>query len=155
ALGNPILFLFVGSFLIAEAMSVHGLGARLARALTSRAKSDVGVMIAMSAAAFLISMWTSNAAATAVVLPLALASMKGAARRRQAAVVLSVAWGASMGGLATPVGTPPNLIGMRALADSANSIDFFGWMKLGLPLSLLMQAAVLALLWALFLRSPS
>ena len=72
ALGNPVLYLFVGSFMIAEAISLHGLGARFAEGLSRRARGRLGGLVATSGAAFALSMWTSNAAATAVVLPLAL-----------------------------------------------------------------------------------
>lgn len=145
ALGNPILFLFVGSFMIAEAMRVHGLGERLARALTSRANTRLTALLATSTAAFLLSMWISNAAATAIVLPIAL-SVAAADKPFAAAQVLGVAWGASMGGLCTPVGTPPNLIGMRALVDAGHELTFAGFMAIGTPIGALMLLAMIAVL---------
>lgn len=163
ALGNPILFLFVGSFMIAEAMNQHGLGARFARAMTRGANGRLGAMVATSGAAFLLSMWTSNAAATAVVLPIALHVALGAGkptttrtgdRTYSAAMVLAIAWGASMGGLCTPVGTPPNLIGVRALADRGLPIDFFGWMKVGVPVGVLMLVAMWLVLAVIFRVRP-
>lgn len=144
ALGNPILFLFVGSFMIAEAMNLHGLGGRFAAAMTRGVKGRLGALIATSSAAFLLSMWTSNAATTAVVLPIVLHVARSVGDRRYAAaLVLSVAWGASMGGLGTPVGTPPNLIGLRALAERGHALEFFGWMKIGVPVGL----AMLVVMW--------
>jgi solute carrier family 13 (sodium-dependent dicarboxylate transporter), member 2/3/5 len=155
AMGNPILFLFVGSFMIAEAMNLHGLGARFARAMTRHAKGRLGALIATSGAAFLMSMWMSNAAATAVVLPIALQIARAVNDKRySAATVLSIAWAASMGGIATPVGTPPNLIGMRALSDASMSVDFFSWMKVGLPISCLMLVAMWLVLAAVFRIRP-
>jgi sodium-dependent dicarboxylate transporter 2/3/5 len=147
ALGNPVLFLFVGSFMIAEAMRLHGLGERLAGALARKASGRLSALAATSSAAFLISMWISNAASTAVVLPIALA-LAADDRRFRAAQVLGVAWGASMGGLCTPVGTPPNLIGLRALDALDADVTFAGWMAIGTPIGLVMLAlmgAVLAL----------
>jgi sodium-dependent dicarboxylate transporter 2/3/5 len=151
ALGNPVLFLFVGSFMIAEAMNEHGLGARFARAMTRGASGRLGGMMATSGAAFLLSMWTSNAAATAVVLPIALHMVRSTGDRRfGAAMVLSIAWAASMGGLATPVGTPPNLIGLRALVDRGLGLDFFGWMKVGLPIATVMLVVMWLVLAVVF-----
>jgi solute carrier family 13 (sodium-dependent dicarboxylate transporter), member 2/3/5 len=160
ALGNPILFLFVGSFMIAEAMNMHGLGARFARAMTRGVKGRLGAMIATSSAAFLLSMWTSNSASAAVVLPIALHIAKGAGsgtaadRRYGSAMVLAIAWAASMGGLCTPVGTPPNLIGLRALADHGMPLDFFGWMKIGAPVGIVMLAAMWLVLALVFRVRP-
>lgn len=155
AMGNPILFLFVGSFMIAEAMNLHGLGARFARAMTRRASGRLGALMATSGTAFLMSMWMSNAAATAVVLPIALQIARSVGDRRySAATVLSIAWGASMGGIATPVGTPPNLIGMRALADSGMAIDFLSWMKVGVPIACIMLVVMWLVLALVFRVRP-
>ena len=146
ALGNPILFLFVGSFMLAEAMRGHGLGDRLARVMTRRIRSEVGALVTTSLAAFLLSMWISNAAATAIVLPIALAVAKDAAPRFRAAIVLGVAWSASMGGLCTPVGTPPNLIGVRALAERGVDVSFVGFVAVGGPIGAAMLVAMLVVL---------
>ena len=155
AMGNPILFLFVGSFMIAEAMNIHGLGARFARAMTRHARGRLGAMMATSGAAFLMSMWMSNAAATAVVLPIALQIARAVNDKRySAATVLSIAWGASMGGIATPVGTPPNLIGMRALSDASLHVDFISWMKVGLPIACLMLLSMWLVLAGVFRIRP-
>ena len=161
ALGNPILFLFVGSFMVAEAMTVHGLGARFARATARHAKGRLGSLCAASAATFVMSMWMSNAAATAVVLPIALQIARATKDRRYcAAMVLAIAWGASMGGLCTPVGTPPNLIGMRALQElpeavgGALSFGFVDWMKVATPPALLMLVAMWLVLALVFRIRP-
>lgn len=160
ALGNPILFLFVGSFMVAEAMSVHGLGARFARATARHARGRLGSLCATSGATFLMSMWMSNAAATAVVLPIALQIARATKDRRYAAaMVLAIAWGASMGGLCTPVGTPPNLIGMRAaqeLPESAGllAFGFVDWMKIATPPALLMLVAMWGVLALVFRIRP-
>ncbi len=157
ALGNPILFLFVGSFMLAEAMKVHGLGERWAAALARRARRRVSALVATSFAAFVLSMWMSNAAATAIVLPVALATGAGDdddSRRFRAALVLGVAWAASMGGLCTPVGTPPNLMGMRALAGLGHPISFFDWMMVGMPIGVAMWVAMIVVLLVRFRIHP-
>lgn len=148
--GSPLLFMFVGSFFIAEAMQVHGLGERLARAAGALARSPLALLCALSATAFLLSMLMSNAAATAIVLPIALAASRDADRRSQAALVLAVAWGASMGGIATPVGTPPNLIGVAGLRQRGVDVGFGAWMGVGLPIGLVMLAVMWGVLAAVF-----
>ncbi|MBM4381411.1 MAG: SLC13/DASS family transporter [Deltaproteobacteria bacterium] len=151
ALGNPVLYLFVGSFMIAEAIRLHGLGARFAEGLSRRARGRLGGLLATSGAAFALSMWTSNAAATAVVLPLGLTLAQASGDRRYGAgLVLGVAWGASMGGLCTPVGTPPNLIAVRALADAGHPISFGRWMQVGTPIAVAMLVAMWGVLAVAF-----
>jgi len=146
AFGNPLLFLFVGSFFIAEAMKLHGLGERLARALGRVARGRLGILMALSLAGFVMSLWISNTAATAVTLPIALSVARASGDRRfGAAIVLAVAYGASVGGIGTPVGTPPNLIGIRAMRAAHLELGFLRWMSIGLPIGL----AMLAVLWAI------
>jgi sodium-dependent dicarboxylate transporter 2/3/5 len=147
AFGNPLLFLFVGSFFIAEAIKVHGLGRRLAGELARRARGRLSLLIALSGSTCVLSMWMSNTAATAIALPIAMAA--GAAigdRKLGTALVLGVAWGASVGGLGTPVGTPPNLIGLAALGQAGHHVGFLTWMALCVP----MVAVMMAAMWALF-----
>lgn len=141
AFGHPLLFLFVGSFFLAEAMKCQGLGDRLARAAFRVARTELGVMAALSGAAFVMSMWMSNTAATAVTLPIALAVARASGRPRfGAALVLAIAYGASVGGIGTPVGTPPNLLGLQRLRDLAGTdISFLRWMALGVPLGVVMM----------------
>lgn len=147
AFGNPLLFLFVGSFFLAEAMKVHRLGERIAAAAFRVARTELGVLVTLSAAAFLMSWWMSNTAATAVLLPIAVAVARASARRGfGAALVLAIAYGSSVGGIATPVGTPPNGIGrdhIRALAGV--DLPFERWIAVGAPIG----AAMMLVLWAL------
>jgi sodium-dependent dicarboxylate transporter 2/3/5 len=147
ALGTPLLFLFVGSFFIAEAVKNHGLGARIAQAMTSIARTRGALLAALAVTAFSLSTVMSNAAATAIVLPLALPlALASGDRRFGAAVVLAVAWGASVGGVVTPVGTPPNLIGLASMRAAGHDVSFLGWMRFGLPIGLVMLAAMLLVL---------
>ena len=150
AFGSPLLFMFVGSFFIAEAMAVHGLGERLARFTGARARTPLALLCALSATAFVLSTMMSNAAATAIVLPIALAAGRDTDRTFQAALVLSIAWGASMGGIATPVGTPPNLIGIAGLRQQGIDLGFGTWVGVGLPIGLVMLASMWAVLAAIF-----
>jgi sodium-dependent dicarboxylate transporter 2/3/5 len=149
AFGNPLLFLFVGSFFIAEAMKVHGLGRRLAGRLARMARGRLSLLCALSGSTWLLSMWMSNTAATAVALPIAIAAADATGDRRLGtALVLGVAWGASVGGIATPVGTPPNLIGIGALREVGFDVSFLRWMSLSLPIAAVMLLAMWLLLGA-------
>jgi solute carrier family 13 (sodium-dependent dicarboxylate transporter), member 2/3/5 len=157
AFGTPILFLFVGSFFIAEAMRLHGLGGRLALAMTGRARGRFSLLVLIGMTSFFMSMFMSNAAATAIILPIALSACptdpSAGARRFTSALVLAVAWGASVGGLGTPVGTPPNLYGIRELDARGVHLDFFDWMAIGVPMGLFMMLGLFVVLaWAFGVR---
>lgn len=148
AFGKPQLFLFVGSFFIAEAVRIHGLGARLARAMARIASGQLSLLCAIGFASFCLSMLTSNASATAILLPIALAAARGTSARYQSALVLMVAWAASVGGLGTPVGTPPNLFGIAALRQHGVRLGFLDWMGFGVPIGLCMMVALVLVLSA-------
>ena len=142
AFGSPLLFLFVGSFFVAEAMRIHGLGERLAGAMMNLARGRASLMVVLGVTSFGLSMFMSNAAATAMLLPIAISATAGAERRYQAALVLAVAWGASVGGLGTPVGSPPNLIGIAELQQRGVHLGFGEWMAIGVPMGVVMLAGM-------------
>jgi sodium-dependent dicarboxylate transporter 2/3/5 len=161
AFADPIIFLFIGSFMLAEAMFVHKLDRRLAfTALASRwvgfSGSRLLVMYALVAA--VISMWMSNTATTAMLFPLGLAVLAELGRNRTdagfkqyaMAMMLVTSYGASIGGLATPVGTPPNLIGRRFLGEAGIDVSFASWMMLCVPIVLAMMGFVVV--WLLLPR---
>lgn len=161
AFGTPLLFLFVGSFFIAEAMRVHGLGDRIGRAMLARARGRLSLLVLVGLTAFVLSMIMSNSAATAILLPIVLAAAPrqadgadGHEDRYGAALVLAVAWGASVGGLGTPVGTPPNLIGIAELDKRGVPLGFAEWMAIGVPIGLVMMAGLLGVLAWVFRVRP-
>lgn len=156
AFGTPLLFVFVGTFFISEAMQVHGLGMRIAETIASRAKHRLSFLVAIALTAFVQSMFMSNTAATAILLPLVL-GMAPRGDRYGAALVLAVAWGASLGGLGTPVGTPPNGLGIAELRQRGFELNFLEWMMVGVPIGLLMLVglvAVLAVVYGIKRREP-
>ncbi|MBI4677026.1 MAG: SLC13/DASS family transporter [Elusimicrobia bacterium] len=145
AYGDPVIMLFLGSFWLAEAMSVHGLDRRIAVRLLSLpalSRSPRTLIAGLGCVAAAISAWVSNTATTAMLLPVALGMLSAipAASRDsefESRLLLMLAFSASVGGLATPVGTPPNLIGMGMLDRLAGvRLSFLGWMKMGIPLAL-------------------
>jgi sodium-dependent dicarboxylate transporter 2/3/5 len=165
AFGDPIIFVFLGSFLLARAMTVSGLDRRVALGVMGArliAGSPGRIRLAAGATAFALSMWISNTATVAILFPIVvgisdalerLYSEEPAGRRKMvhrytAGLMLMVAYAASIGGLATPVGTPPNLIGLGMMENLGGvSIPFFQWMLLALPVSV-----ALFLLLAVILR---
>jgi len=154
---DPIIFLFIGSFMLAEAMFVHGLDRRIAfTTLSSRlvGASATRMLVAYGAVATAISMWISNTATTAMLFPIGLSIVGHVGRRDTApelirrfaiAMMLITSFGASVGGMATPVGTPPNLIGMGLIERlGGRHVDFLAWMRLGLPIVIVLAAMLLA-----------
>jgi sodium-dependent dicarboxylate transporter 2/3/5 len=148
---DPIIFLFIGSFMLAEAMFVHGLDRRIAfGALSSRlvGGSPIRILIAFGGVSAVISMWISNTATTAMMFPIGLSIVAHLTHGREKApgsrefaiaMMLICAFGASIGGIATPIGTPPNLIGIGMLNRIAGAdLTFFRWMLFGLPIVVLL-----------------
>lgn len=157
---HPIIFLFIGSFFLAEAMTVHGVDRRFANwmlALPWVGARPNRILLAIGTVTAVISMWISNTAAAALMLPVAmgvLATLHASwtsdratdIDRYSIAAMLVLSYAATAGGLATIIGTPPNLIGIGLIAQQAGtSISFLTWMAFGLPLAILM----LLLSWAL------
>ena len=158
---DPIIFLFIGSFILAEAMFVHRLDRRMAfSALSSPwiGSSAFRLLIVYAALGAGMSAWMSNTATTAMFFPLGMAILAEVGRGRSGdktfqkfamTMMLVTSFAASIGGMATPVGTPPNLIGKALLLKNANiDISFAGWMALGVPLVIVMMGTLAA--WMLF-----
>ena len=155
AFADPIIFVFIGSFILAEAMFVHGVDRRIAyTALSWRfvGASAGRILITFGAVTTILSMWMSNTATTAMMFPIGLSivahlARSGMAGARQFAMVMMLitSFGASIGGMGTPVGTPPNLIGVGMLQKLAGvNITFFQWMLIGVPVGVLMFAMIAA-----------
>ncbi len=159
AYAHPIIFLFIGSFFLAEALVVHGLDKRFGLWLLSQkwvGANPVRVFVSMGGTVAILSMGISNTAATALMLPIALgvlSTMRGTDRQSsgyETGFLLFLAYGAGVGGVATIIGTPPNLIGVGLLAEQAHiSISFVTWMVIGIPLALVMLAVTSLVLFQL------
>ena len=154
--GDQIIFLFIGAFIIAKSMTVHGLDRRFASVIlrTRRfSSSPWRVIVSLGIITMVLSMWMSNTAAAAMMMPFALCLLdpfRGEGEDKcalTASGTLVVAYAASVGGMATPVGTPPNLITLAFLRDTLNiRLPFFRWMLVGIPLSLVLFALILLVL---------
>ena len=144
---DPIIFLFIGGFILAQAMFVHGVDRRIAYgalALPGVGSSAFRILLVYGAVCTAISMWISNTATTAMMFPIGLSIIahlsrtsanKAQVRRYALAMMLITAFGPSIGGMGTPVGTPPNLIGIGMLQKIVGQeISFFSWMAIGVPI---------------------
>ncbi len=143
---NSIIFLFLGGFALAAALHKQKLDQAIADKvlLIARGKMSVAVFMLFGVSAGL-SMWISNTATTAMMLPLVLGVMSKLDAKKSHStylfVLLGIAYSASIGGIATLVGSPPN-----AIAAAEVGLSFTEWMELGLPISLiLMPIAILVL----------
>lgn len=144
---DPIIFLFFGGFALATALHIQGLDRLIANRLMvlARGKMSTAVMLLFGVTAAL-SMWISNTATAAMMLPLALGILSKLDKEKDSRtfvfVLLGVAYSASIGGLGTLVGSPPN-----AIAAAQLGLDFAGWMKFGLPVMLVTMPVMIAVLY--------
>jgi len=132
--GDPILFLFLGAFLLARGLEKHGAFDFLVHAgWTQRFRGGDGVALAIVVmlVAGLISTVQSNTAVAATMLPVVVALARTV--RAPAIALLGLSYGATFGGMATPVGTPPNFIGYAAMRQLDTTVNFLTWMRVGLP----------------------
>lgn len=146
AFADPIIALFFGGFVLASALRRHGLDRMLAARLVALARGRLlpATLLLFAATAF-ISMWVSNTATAAMMLPLALGLIASVDRERDRPtilfVLLGVGWMASLGGMGSLIGSPPN-----ALASAAAGWIFAQWFEVGLPaLALIAPLAVITL----------
>jgi solute carrier family 13 (sodium-dependent dicarboxylate transporter), member 2/3/5 len=165
---DPVIYLFLGSFIIARAMSVHGLDKRFAYGILSWrfvGSSSARILFFFGAITALLSMWISNTATTAMMMPIGLGIASALAEllsrqtdhpispgslRFTTGMMLMAAYASSTGGIGTPVGTPPNLIGLAMLDKLAGvKIPFFRWMLFAIPLLMIMYAFLFVIMYLL------
>ena len=155
---HPLIGLFMGGFMVALAMERWGLHRRIAlvtlRFVGTRPVNMIGGFMAVTA---MMSMWVSNTATTAMMLPIAISvagivageAADGRERRRNFALclMLGIAYAASIGGIGTLIGTPPNLL-LAAFVESSGGreITFVRWLGVGLPLVVVFLPATWLLL---------
>ena len=160
---DPLIFLFIGSFLLAEAIRLHGLDRRLAYRVLSVpwvGERPRRILAAVALVSVLISAFISNTCTAAMMMAIvsgilaAVEAAAGATGRRPlpafaTSLFLCVAFAASIGGLATPIGTPPNLIGLAFIRDQLGvNVSFPGWCAIGVPVAaVLATIAVRVLVW--------
>ncbi len=163
---DPVNLFFLGGLMIAAAVERWGLHRRLALHVMSRlGGSPRRLVLGFMTATGLISMWTSNAATTMMMMPIALAVIEhfeaGHVDTRAGfapALMISVAYAASIGGVGTLVGTPPNVIfagSFARLFPDAPPIGFATWMMLGAPIAVIMTPLAWLFLTRIAFRVPA
>ena len=167
---NPMIFLFLGGFLLAKAMMVNGLDKRIAYGIMSMkwvGDSPKRIFLAIGLACILCSGWISNTATAAMMFPISLGLLE-AIRKMMAkngkvidlanykyatGLMLMTAYACSIGGVMTPIGTPPNIIMLgfvEQLAPTAPAVSFFQWMIWGIVAMTLYFILAYAVLWKMF-----
>ena len=173
--GNSTVFTFIGAFILAAAMLKHGVARRFAFRILSLpgvGRSTNRVIIAFGLITCLLSAFVSNTATVAMLLPTALGILAVIANLMQergigthegridatrlrvgVALMLMLAYGASVGGLLTPVGSPPNLIGRDLIEQATDTeITFAEWMGMAIPICAAMFVVLAVIL--LLLNKP-
>jgi len=143
AYGSPLILLLLGGFLLSKSMEHSGAHRRIAIGMVNLfgANSPRRLVMGFMAAAAVLSMWISNTATTLMLLPVALAVLEATKQKDAVAVplLLGIAYAASVGGIGTPIGTPPNLIFMQIYEQyTGNTISFTQWMGWGIPVVILL-----------------
>lgn len=138
ALGSHVILLLMGGFMLSKSLEKSGIHRRLAIYMVKLIGVDSGkrVVIGFMVAAALLSMWISNTATTLILLPIALAALQGIEDKATiTALMLGIAYAASLGGVGTPIGSPPNIIFMSIYQETTGlELDFLAWMKVGVPI---------------------
>ncbi|HEX4916055.1 MAG TPA: DASS family sodium-coupled anion symporter, partial [Vicinamibacterales bacterium] len=138
AYGHELILLLVGGFMLSIAVERVGAHRRLALGMVRAVGGHNGrrVLWGFMIAAAVISMWISNSATTLLLLPVAIAVIDVYPDKRLAVpLILGIAYAASIGGLGTPIGTPPNLVFMSVYQETTGqSFGFLDWMAIGVPL---------------------
>ena len=146
AYGNKLVLLMLGGFMLSAAMEKSGVHERIALGMVHLFGSGSGrrLVFGFMTASAVLSMWISNAATTLMLLPIAMAVVSQTTNRKlQVALLLGIAYGASVGGVATPIGTPPNLVFMGIYKEATGTdIEFFDWMKMAAPVVFIMLPIV-------------
>jgi sodium-dependent dicarboxylate transporter 2/3/5 len=164
---NTTIFLFIGGFIIALAMERWNLHKRIAlMVIRTVGAGPARLVLGFMVASGFLSMWISNTATAVMMLPIGLAIIlqmehefgKIRAHAFAVALMLGIAYACSVGGMATLVGTPPNLVLQRVFSQTfptAPPISFGNWMIMAFPISLVMLVIIWALLTKVLFRSPA
>jgi sodium-dependent dicarboxylate transporter 2/3/5 len=147
---NPIVFLFLGGFLLARAMYLVELDRRISLYLLSRPfikGSLLRMLIVLYGVTAFFSMWLSNTATAAMMLPIILGILKSLNvddKRVTTLFLLGMAYTASIGGLATPVGSTPNIIAIGLLSELAQiNVNFLQWCLMGIPFVMIFVSIII------------
>jgi sodium-dependent dicarboxylate transporter 2/3/5 len=142
AYGHPLILLLLGGFLLSTAMEKCGAHRRVAMAMVRLVGGggNRSLVLGFMLATAVLSMWISNTASTLMLLPVALAVLEqDRGGQLRAPLLLGIAYSASLGGLGTPIGSPPNVIFLGIYRETTGiEFGFLDWMKIGIPLVVLL-----------------
>ncbi len=150
-LANPVLMLFLGGFVLADTAAKYRLDRNLAGVLLRPfGNSPRAILAGLMAITAVLSMFVSNTATTAAMMAVVIPVAAGLAPtdRLRVGLILSVPVAANIGGLGTPVGSPPNAIALGRLQDQGIEVDFLTWMAFAVPVALI----VLVFAWFLLTK---
>ncbi len=135
--GSPLILLLLGGFILSTALAKNNAHRRIALGMVRLfgQHSKRGLVFGFMAASAVLSMWISNTATTLMLLPVALAILDSSGDKKLTVpLLLGIAYAASVGGIGTPIGTPPNLVFMKVYGDIVGEVpSFTDWMKWGIP----------------------
>ena len=170
AYAHPIIYLFLGAFILALAVQRWNLHQRIALIILTRTGTEASrLMAGFMGVAGLLSMWMTNTSTTVMLIPIALSVVtviqnhvpdvsKEQGRDFEIALLLGLAFSATIGGMATLIGTPPNALLVAFLEENyAIKVGFVDWMKLGVPVSMVLIPFTWVILtrWVYLIRIPS
>jgi len=139
--GSPLILLLLGGFILSTAMAKSGAHLRIALTMVNLfgGSSSKRLVFGFMAASALLSMWISNTATTLMLLPVALAVLEKSKDKNLAIpLLLGIAYAASLGGIGTPIGTPPNLVFREIyMQNTGTEVSFLEWMSWGIPVVLI------------------
>ncbi|MGB1298944.1 MAG: SLC13 family permease [Psychrobium sp.] len=141
SLGSHVILLLMGAFMLSKSLEKSGAHQRLAVYMLRLVGVSSGrrLVLGFMLTAGFLSMWISNTATTLIMLPIALAILAHVDNPKlKIALILGIAYAASTGGIATPIGTPPNVIFMGIYEEhTGQEFSFLQWMKVGVPVVLI------------------
>ena len=152
---DPIIVLFLGGFILARAFSRYKLDQMISeRILQVIGRKTQWVILALMALSATLSMWMSNTASAALLLPISIEILQASRVEKDDPLwkrfPLAVAYAATLGGLATLIGSPPNALAHRFLQEGGIDVSFLDWMIYMLPLVVILMPIILVVLTLLF-----
>ncbi len=148
---DSVVVLFLGGFVMARAVKRYGLDEWISRGILRRVGTrPVVVLLGMMVTTAFLSMWISNTATTALMIAVAIPIIQSFPPEEpfRKAIILGIPFASNVGGLGTPIGTPPNAIAMGILDQAGRGISFIEWMYRGIPVVIVL----LVITWIILCR---
>ena len=150
---SSVVVLLLGGFVMAQAVKRYGIDTWLSRKLLHRVGNrPAAVLLGMMVMCAFLSMWISNTATTALMMAVAIPvvnTFPGNEPFRKA-MILGIPFASNIGGIGTPIGSPPNAIAMGFLEQSGHEMSFLGWMTIGVPIVLVLLLVCWLILYTMF-----